>query len=71
VANKKYPTEGGNARGHSNMEHSLHTEEIKTSARKARRRTDRAEVKERFDEAQQRAFASPANREVLRKLADK
>jgi predicted RNase H-like HicB family nuclease len=44
MANKKVPTEGGNARGHSNMAHSLHTDEIKTSARKARRRADRAEV---------------------------
>ena len=38
MANKKVPSEGGNARGHSNMEHGLHTDEIKQSARKRRRR---------------------------------
>jgi hypothetical protein len=48
MANKKVPTEGGNARGHSNMEHALHTDEIKDSARKARRREDRREADEQI-----------------------
>ncbi len=49
MANKKVPTQGGSARGHSNMEHGLHTEEIKDSARKARRREDVSEVAEQRD----------------------
>jgi hypothetical protein len=42
MGTKKIPSEGGSggARGHSNMEHWLHTEEIKDSARKRRRRDD-------------------------------
>lgn len=43
---KNVPTEGGSGgkRGHSNMEHWAHTEEIKDAARIQRRRRDRAEV---------------------------
>jgi hypothetical protein len=48
MALKKIPTEGGSGggRGHSNMEHHLHTEEIKDAARKRRRRNDARAVRE-------------------------
>lgn len=44
MGNKKVPAKGGSGgkRGHSNMEHGLYTEEIKTGARKRRRREDKA-----------------------------
>lgn len=50
MGNKKVPTSGGSAHGHSNMEHGLHTEEIKDSARKARRAEDYRVVSEWSDE---------------------
>ena len=52
VATKKIPSEGGSggARGHSNMEHWLHTEEIKDSARKRRRRNDERAIGEQMAE---------------------
>lgn len=43
---KNVPTEGGSGgkRGHSNMEHWAHTDEIKDAARIQRRHRDRAEA---------------------------
>jgi len=43
----KVPTEGGSGgkRGHSNMEHWTHTEELKDASRKHRRRNDKNEIK--------------------------
>jgi hypothetical protein len=48
MGTKKIPIEGGSggARGHSNMEHCLHTAEIKDSARKRRRRDDARSIGE-------------------------
>jgi hypothetical protein len=48
MGSKKVPSEGGSggARGHSNMEHWLHTAEIKDSARKRRRREDSRAIDE-------------------------
>lgn len=53
MGNKKVPAEGGSGgkRGHSNMEHGLYTEEIKTGARKRRRRDDKAAGLEHGDAA--------------------
>jgi hypothetical protein len=65
MANKKVPAQGGSARGHSNMEHGLHSAEIKDSARKARRREDDDAVAEqRFLAVAQRIGLSPS--ELLR-----
>lgn len=51
---KKLPSEGGSggARGHSNMEHWVHTAEIKDGARTRRRRDDRDAAQETEAEAQ-------------------
>jgi hypothetical protein len=48
MGTKKLPSEGGSGgdRGHSNMELCFHTEEIKDSARKRRRRDDARAVGE-------------------------
>ena len=50
MGTKKIPSEGGSGggRGHSNMEHCLHTEEIKDSARKRRRRDDARAIGEQI-----------------------
>lgn len=44
MATKKSQPRAGAHAAHSNMEHGLHTNEIKQSARKARRRADRCEA---------------------------
>ena len=49
------PTEGGSGgkRGHSNMEHSLHTPEIKEGTRHQRRVEDKEIVREYLVEAEE------------------
>jgi hypothetical protein len=51
MGTKKIATEGGSGggRGHSNMEHWFHTDEIKHSARKRRRRADAHAVHEQLE----------------------
>jgi len=46
MGNYKGPTEGGSGgkRGHSSMEHWTHTEELKDSSRKHRRKEDKEEA---------------------------
>jgi len=44
MAYKTKKTEGGHKKGHSNMAHWTHTEEIKADTKKVRRQTDRKEL---------------------------
>jgi len=42
----KIKTEGGHKRGHSNMSHFIHTEEIKKASKKKKRQQNKNELKD-------------------------